>query len=130
METESVRQQKVARLLERDLGEIFREKGLDSISHGVRHMVSVTRVRMSPDLENAKVYLSVFPSAGAAEVLALVEERVGEVRYTLGKRVRSQLRVVPALRFFLDDSLDYIANIERLLGSAQGESLHSPSGEE
>ncbi len=112
---ESVRQQKVARQLERDLGEILRALGLDSIAHGVHRMVSVTRVRMSPDLENAKVYLSVFPSEGAEEVLSLVEQRASEVRFALGKRVRSQLRVVPCLRFFLDDSLDYVENIERLL---------------
>lgn len=115
MQGESLRQRKVGRQIERDLGEILREVGVDSVGRTGGCMVSVTRVRMTPDLEIARVYLSVFPSEGADEVVERVNARVGEVRNRLGRRVRSQLRVVPSLEFYLDDSLDYIEHIDRLL---------------
>ena len=78
-------------------------------------MVTVTTVRISPDLEQAKVYVSIFPSEGVEEALAAIEAQSREIRYQLGLRVRHQLRVVPELRFLLDDSLDYIEHIDSLL---------------
>ena len=82
-------------------------------------MVTVTHVRMSPDLENARVLLSVFPSDQAAPVMAHVEGKNAEIRFQLGQRVRHQLRVVPHLMFQLDDSLDYIDHIEQLLANSK-----------
>ncbi len=110
---ESLRQQKVGRQLQRDLGEIF-QQGASTFAVG--KMVTVTRVRVSPDLEYATAYLSIFPSSSVEESLLGIRKHTKEIRYTLGKRVRHHMRVVPELRFELDDSLDYIANIERLLG--------------
>lgn len=81
--------------------------------HGV--MVSVTRCRVSPDLSICTAYLSVFPSERAEEILKNITANEKTVRYELGTRVRHQLRIIPELRFFVDDSLDYIDRIDELL---------------
>lgn len=108
---ESTRQAKIARLLQKELSEIFRMQ--TAKMHGV--LVTVTAVRVSPDLSTARVYLSVFPSEKAAEVLKSVNASAKTVRYELAQRVRFQLRKTPELTFMLDDSLDYIENIDHLL---------------
>ena len=77
--------------------------------------MSVSTVRVSPDLSVAKAYLSIFPSEKAPEVLTSIEASAKTVRYELAQKVRFQLRKVPELQFFLDDSLDYIENIDKLL---------------
>ena len=81
--------------------------------HGV--MVSVTRVRISPDLSICTAYLSIFPSEKADEIISNINANNKTIRYELGTRVRNQLRIVPELRFFVDDSLDYIDHIDELL---------------
>lgn len=81
--------------------------------HGV--MISVTRCRVSPDLSICTAYLSVFPSERAEEILNNITANEKTVRYELGTRVRHQLRIIPELRFFVDDSLDYIDRIDELL---------------
>ena len=81
--------------------------------HGV--MVSVTRVRISPDLSICTAYLSIFPSEKAEEIITNINANNKTIRYELGTRVRNQLRIVPELRFFVDDSLDYIEHIDELL---------------
>lgn len=81
--------------------------------HGV--MVSVTRVRISPDLSVCTAYLSVFPSEKGEEIIKNVNTNQATIRYDLGQRVRNQLRIIPELRFFIDDSLDYIERIDELL---------------
>lgn len=78
-------------------------------------MVSVSIVRVSPDLGIAKAYLSVFPSGKGDEVVNHLNENVKAIRFELGNRVRHQLRIIPELRFYIDDSLDYIENIDKLL---------------
>lgn len=78
-------------------------------------MVSVSAVRVSPDLGIAKAYLSVFPSEKAVGVVDELNENVKTVRFELGNRVRHQLRIIPEIRFYIDDSLDYIENIDKLL---------------
>jgi ribosome-binding factor A len=78
-------------------------------------MLSVTAVRVSPDLSYAKVYLSIFPSASAEQVLKSIDEHNKSIRFVLGKKIGKQMRIVPELRFFLDDSLDYIEKIDKLL---------------
>lgn len=77
--------------------------------------ISVTNVRVSPDLGVAHAYLSIFPSEKAEELVKNINDNVKSVRYDLGKRVGKQLRVVPELKFHVDDSLDYIEHIDRLL---------------
>ena len=81
--------------------------------HGV--MVSVTRTRVSPDLSICTAYLSIFPSEKGEELLKNIESNIKTIRYELGTRVHNQLRIIPELRFFIDDSLDYIEQIDELL---------------
>ena len=81
--------------------------------HGV--MVSVTRCKISPDLSICTAYLSIFPSERAEELLTNIGKNNQQIRYNLGQRIRHQLRIVPELRFFIDDSLDYIDRIDELL---------------
>lgn len=108
---ESTRQAKISRLLQKELSEIFRRQ--TAKTHGV--IVSVSAVRVSPDLSVAKAYLSIFPSEKAQEVMTNIEASKQTVRYELAQIVRHQLRKVPELQFYLDDSLDYIENIDSLL---------------
>ncbi len=108
---ETTRQNKVARLIQKDLSTIFQEETRKT--RGV--LVSVSAVRVSPDLSVAKAYLSIFPSERAEELLQNINEQASQIRFKLGTLERHQLRIIPELRFFLDDSLDYIDNIDRLL---------------
>ncbi|MBR4119423.1 MAG: 30S ribosome-binding factor RbfA [Bacteroidales bacterium] len=108
---ETTRQSKINRLLQKELGEIF----LAETKKMPGTLVSVSIVRVSPDLSVAKIYLSVFPSEKAPEILEAVNNNAKSIRYELGGRVRYQLRKVPELTFFVDDSLDYIDNIDTLL---------------
>ena len=78
-------------------------------------MLSVTTVRVSPDLSYARVYVSIFPSEKTEAVLASMEEKNKQIRFILGKKIGKQTRIVPELRFFVDDSLDYIDHIDSLL---------------
>jgi len=109
---ESTRQNKVSKQLQKDLGELLQTLGAGIVPG---KMISVTVVRVSPDLGLAKVYLSVFPSKDAKEAVKAIDAKAATFRYELGKRVKNQLRVVPELHFYLDDSLDYVENIENLL---------------
>lgn len=108
---DSTRQSKIARLIQKELGDIFLK--MTKETRGV--MVSVSIVRVSPDLGIAKAYLSVFPSAKGAEVVEMLNKSTKSIRFELGNRVRHQLRIIPELRFYIDDSLDYIENIDNLL---------------
>lgn len=110
---ESTRQAKIARLIQKELSEIFRTQ--TSKTRGV--LVSVTNVRVSPDLSVARAYLSVFPSDKAAEMLDSINASARTIRYELAQKVRYQLRKCPELTFYLDDSLDYLENIDNLLGA-------------
>ncbi|MCM1291751.1 MAG: 30S ribosome-binding factor RbfA [Prevotella sp.] len=108
---EGKRQAKIARLLQRELSEIFRKQ--TQALGGV--IVSVSAVRVSPDLSIAKVYLSIFPSEKGASILENIKRQSKTVRYDLAQAVKQVLRKCPDLQFYLDDSLDYIDNIDRLL---------------
>jgi ribosome-binding factor A len=110
---ETTRQQKISRMLQKELGEIFLLYAREL--HGT--LITVSNVRISPDLGIARSYLSIFPSNKSAEVLAKVLEDKNSIRFDLGKRVRHQLRIVPELFFHVDDSLDYLENIDNLLKS-------------
>ncbi len=108
----TLRQQRVARQLQRDLSEMF-QKELAPLAAGV--LVSVTEVWISQDLEQVKVYLSIFPKERELEVFDNIQQNGKEIRYQLGKRVRHQLRVVPELLFRLDQSFDEAEKIEAIL---------------
>jgi len=109
---ETKRQQKVARQLQKDLSEIFM-LATREITQG--KMITVTVVRMSPDLSLARVYLSIFPSDDASKFLDNLQHYLKHIRLELGKKVRHQLRIVPEISFFIDDSLDYAEHIDELL---------------
>ncbi len=112
MEGESTRQQKVGKQLQKDLAEIIRSKGMAAFGGA---MVTVSEVRISPDLSFAKVFVSVFPSAKSATVMEVLQGGVKQIRGELGKIVAKQLRIVPEIAFFADESLDYVEHIENLL---------------
>ena len=109
---DSIRQNKVARLIQRDLSEMFQQE-CKVYTEGA--MLSVTAVRVSPDLSYAKIYVSIFPSERVEAVMKSLEEKNKSIRFILGKKVGKQMRIVPELRFFVDDSLDYIDKIDELL---------------
>ena len=109
---ESTRQQKISRLVQKDLGEILQQKG-QSLIGGV--LITVTKVSVTKDLSVAKAYLSLFTTSDKEVLLETIRQHTREIRYELGHRVRNQLRVIPDLHFFLDDSLDYIERIDDLL---------------
>ena len=107
------RQKKINALLQQDLAEILhlflRKENIQNL------IVSVTVVRVTPDLQVAKVYLSVFPFSDANRILGLMKEQCGSIKASLAKRIRNQLRIVPNLLFFIDDSLQEIKKIDRSL---------------
>lgn len=108
---ESNRQQKINRLILKELSDIFllETKKMSGV------LISVTQVRVSPDLGVAHAHLSFFPSERANELLENINNNIKGIRFDLGKRVGQQLRVIPNLMFYLDDSLDYMDNIDNLL---------------
>ncbi|OQB31166.1 MAG: Ribosome-binding factor A [Bacteroidetes bacterium ADurb.Bin174] len=108
----SQRQEKIARMLQKELGEIFmlyarKMKGI---------LISVTKVNITPDLSIAHISLSIFPSEKTTEVMEQIGIDAKTIRYDLGRRVKN-MRIVPELIFHIDDSLDYLENIDRLLKS-------------
>ncbi|MDO4159231.1 MAG: 30S ribosome-binding factor RbfA [Prevotellaceae bacterium] len=108
---QETRQNRIARLLQKELSLIFQSQ--TRAMHGT--MVSVTRCRISPDLSICTAYVSIFPSEKGEEMLKNINSNATTIRYELGTRVRNQLRIIPELRFFIDDSLDYIDHIDELL---------------
>jgi ribosome-binding factor A len=108
----TTRQQKVSRLLQKELGDFFQRHARELVPG---KMVTVTVVRISPDLGVAKAYLSIFPSNALDEDMKSIGEKAGLVRSELGRRLKHQLKHIPEFVFYPDDSLDYIDNIEHLL---------------
>jgi len=108
----STRQLKVAREIQKDMAEILRSKGMAAFGGA---MVSVSEVRVSPDLSLAKIYVSIFPSEKSAAVMGMLDDNMRLYRGELGRLVGKQLRIVPELAFFLDTSIDYAEHIEEIL---------------
>lgn len=108
----STRQLKVAREIQKDMAEIIRSKGMAAFGGA---MVTVSEVRVSPDLSIAKTYVSIFPSDKQEAVMKILEENVKALRGELGRLVGKQLRIVPEIVFYLDTSLDYAEHIDELL---------------
>ncbi|MBQ8810083.1 MAG: 30S ribosome-binding factor RbfA [Bacteroidales bacterium] len=109
---ESTRQLKVAKEIQKVMAEVIRSKGMAAFGGA---LVSVSGVKISPDLSVAKIYVSVFPSDKAEAVMGVLEENARALRGELGSKVAKQLRIVPEISFFLDSSLDYVEHIEELL---------------
>ena len=108
---ETTRQNKISRLIQKELSEIFllQTKSMNGV------LVSVSAVRISPDMSIARVYLSVFPSERSQEIVKNINDNMKSIRYELGTRVRHQLPIIPESKFFEDDSLDYAERIDELL---------------
>ncbi len=110
--TETTRQQKISKQIQKDCAEIL-QRDCAELFRGL--LLTVTAVRISPDFSYAKIYVSVFPFERNEEVLALLDKNNWLIRRALGARVRNQLKSVPEIEFFLDDSLEYIDNIDRAM---------------
>ncbi len=108
---ESKRQQKVARQIQKDLSDIFQKEGRTWFDNA---FITVTIVRMSPDLGVARVYLSFLAVKNKGLVLEQIQERSKQIRQLLGQRVRHQLRIVPEIHFYLDDTAEYAAKMDTL----------------
>ena len=108
---EGKRQKQVAAVLEKDLNEIFQRLGLSMLNGG---MVSIASVKITPDLFEARVYLSFFKVQDSVATLKLIQEKAWEIKKELTARVRHQLRSMPQLTFFIDDTLEYVDKMEQL----------------
>lgn len=108
---ESKRQKQVGNLIQQEMSDIFQREGVNVINGG---MVSISKVNMTPDLLEARIYLSLFQIKDPKALMKEIKERTGEWRNLLGQRVKNQLRRVPELQFFTDDTLDYVFKMEEL----------------
>ncbi|MGN6542330.1 MAG: 30S ribosome-binding factor RbfA [Ginsengibacter sp.] len=116
--TEGKRQKQVAAEISKELNEIFLKMGLNMMEGG---MISISSVKITPDLYEARIYLSFFQVKDPEAALEKFKERSSEIRGELGKRMRHQLRSIPQLTFYLDDTLDYVFKIEKLLDDIKKE---------
>ena len=121
---ESNRQKKIAGILQQDLADVLQRSATDGGMRGV--IISVTQVKVTVDLSIAKVYLSVFPNKEGKAILEGVRSNTPLIRHELAQRTRHQLRRMPHLEFFIDDSLEYIDGIERSL-KGQENPLEDPN---
>lgn len=108
---ESKRQKQIAGVIQEEMNDIFLRMGLNMMDGG---MVSISQVKITPDLLDARIYLSLFQLKDAAQALKKIEDRKGEIRRELGMRVKQQLRRIPELRFYKDDTLDHVFRMEEL----------------
>ena len=108
---EHTRQSKIERLIQKELSNIFLEETRKT--HGI--MLSVSECRVSPDLSYCTAYVSVFPSEKADEIVGNLTTNIKSIRFALGQKLRYQLRIIPELRFFKDNTLDYMEHIDELL---------------
>ena len=113
---ENTRQQKIAKQIQKDVADIFQKEGA-AIVRGL--LVTVTAVRVSPDFGYAKIYISVFPFDRSQELMGALEQNGWFIRRALGQRIRNQLKSVPEIQFFLDDSLEYIEHIDQALKKSE-----------
>ena len=113
---DSTRQQKYSRLIQKEIGEIFQRDGYNFYG---KAFVTVTNAKVSPDLGIAKIYISIFGVKDSQQTLKEIESHNKEIRKRLGNSIRNQARVIPELKFFLDDSLDYVEKIEKLLNETK-----------
>lgn len=124
---EGKRQKQVAAVLEKDLNEIFQRLGLAMMDGG---MISIASVKITPDLFDARVYLSFFKVADPISALKAIEERAWEIKRELAARVKHQLRSIPKLSFYIDDTLEYVDKIEQLFKEIKKEDEKKSGGGE
>lgn len=119
MNTESKRQQRFAGVIQKDLAELFHREG-NSWTAG--NFITITRVRMTPDLSIARVFLSFLDSKNAVAGLASIQSHSNEIRYKLGARIKNHARIVPQLEFFIDDTNEYVSHMDKLFEEISKES--------
>ena len=115
---ESKRQKQVGKLIQQEMSSIFQREGINVINGG---MVSISKVGITPDLMEARIYLSLFQIKSPDELMKDIRERTGELRNQLGQRVKNQLRRVPELQFFVDDTVDYVFKMEEVFKKIKDE---------
>ena len=108
---ESKRKQKFAGVIQQDLAEIFQREGMNFLPNT---LVTITKVRITPDLAIARVFLSFFNNSNANLALNTVKAHASEIRYKLGARIKKQARIVPHLEFFLDDTNSYVERMDKI----------------
>jgi ribosome-binding factor A len=119
---ETKRQQKFARVIQKELSEILQKEGWSF--HG-NSIVTITMVRMSPDLSIAKVYLSIYNAENNELLLNELRSKAREIRFKLGEKIRNQVRIIPNIDFFIDDSMEYVSKMEKLF-----DSINKPKNED
>ena len=110
---DSTRQSKIAKLIQKELADIFLQDGIPFY----HCMITVTQTKVTPDLSSARSYLSIFNAENKNEIIKTIRRNTKDIRFRLAQKVKHQLRIIPQLEFFIDDSLDYLENIENLLKS-------------
>jgi ribosome-binding factor A len=123
---ESKRQQKFAGVIQKDLAEIFQREGMSFLPNT---MVTITKVRVTPDLAIARVFLSFFNNNNTGLALNTIKAHAGEVRYKLGARIRDQARIVPHLEFFVDDTNEYVERMDKIFDKISKEPRQPEEGE-
>ncbi|ATL46915.1 ribosome-binding factor A [Chitinophaga caeni] len=124
---ESKRQKQVGQIIQQDISDILQRMGFNVIEGG---MISVSSVKMTPDLLEARIYLSMFNIKEPKEMLGRILERGSEIRKELGNRVAKQLRRVPELQFFLDDTLEHVFKMEAIFKQIQDERDQREKGQQ
>ncbi|MEN9369145.1 MAG: ribosome-binding factor RbfA [Bacteroidota bacterium] len=119
---ETKRQQKFARVIQKELSEILQKEGWSF--HG-NSIVTITMVRMSPDLSIAKVYLSIYNAENNELLLNELRSKAREIRFKLGEKIRNQVRIIPNIDFFIDDSMEYVSKMEKLF-----DAINKPKNED
>ena len=122
MQQETKRQKMVAGLLNKELSDIFQRQGLNIVNGG---MISISKVSITPDLFEARVYLSFFKVEDPAAMLQIVNDKAWEIKKELTARVKNQFRRMPVLKFYADDTLDHVFKMEELLNKVKAENNQS-----
>ncbi|CAL1521462.1 30S ribosome-binding factor RbfA [Chitinophaga sp. MM2321] len=123
---ETKRQKQIGQLVQEELSGVFQRMGFNVVDGG---MISIAAVKMTPDLLEAKVYLSMFQIKSPTGMLERMKERMGEIKKALGLRVGKQLRRMPELSFFLDDTLDYVFKMEELFKKIKEDDANIKEGD-
>ena len=119
---ESKRQQKFAGVIQQDLAAIFQREGMGYLPNT---MVTITKVRVTPDLALARIFLSFFNSGNTALALQTIKSHANEIRYKLGARIKDQVRVIPQLEFFVDDTSEYVERMDKIFDKISKEERQS-----
>lgn len=108
---ESKRQQKFAGVLQQDLAAIFQREGMNYVPNT---LLTITKVRVTPDLAIARIFLSFFNAVNPTQALQTIKQHASEIRYKLGSRIKDQVRIIPQLEFFIDDTSDYVERMDKI----------------